>query len=385
MSNTSLEVQLLERKNEFLGQFGEYRTFTNARGQTIATYLWPAWGSSGINQTPRAVVHLLHGHGAYACYDWLKFSRGPKSLGLYADSWVEVLNKAGYSVVAIDVHGAGRSEGLRCYTESFDHYVDEVEQSIKLASTFNVPGFPPIATAGGGPQPGAVPRYLLGGSMGGCLATVLSVRFPDLISGLILLAPMLSLEKLSQKGLNRYLRLLAPIVSALVPKLAIVKVSRNSLYPELQEVYDQDPNCWHGNTRARNGYEYIRTTHMLMNGGLEKVTCPFLVFHGLQDDMVDPDGSRALYARAKSVDKTLKLLDHMWHVLCKEPGHSGLLADTIAWLDERTAKTGAGPSPNTTLLTTLKNESVAQLDALAKARPELIAFFSKAKTVTKAV
>jgi hypothetical protein len=35
----------------------------------------------------------------------------------------------------------------------------------------------------------------------------------------------------------------------------------------------------------------------------------------------DIDGSKALHARAASQDKSLHLMDGMWHVLTKEPGN----------------------------------------------------------------
>ncbi len=46
----------------------------------------------------------------------------------YSKSWVEVLNKAGFSVCGIDQQGCGFSEGLECYVERFHYYVDDVLQ-----------------------------------------------------------------------------------------------------------------------------------------------------------------------------------------------------------------------------------------------------------------
>lgn len=49
---------------------------------------------------------------------------------LYEGSWVQALNRAGYSVAGADLSGHGRSEPFeedeRCYCENFDFYVSEV-------------------------------------------------------------------------------------------------------------------------------------------------------------------------------------------------------------------------------------------------------------------
>lgn len=52
--------------------------------------------------------------------------------------------------------------------------------------------------------------------------------------------------------------------------------------------------------------------------------------------MCDPDGSKALYLRAASADKTLRLVNSMWHMLVKEPGNEDVLAEIVEWLQART-------------------------------------------------
>ena len=52
----------------------------------------------------------------------------PGSPAKYRNSWVEKLNQEGFSVCGIDQQGCGFSEGLECYVERFDHYVDDVLQ-----------------------------------------------------------------------------------------------------------------------------------------------------------------------------------------------------------------------------------------------------------------
>ena len=46
-------------------------------------------------------------------------------------------------------------------------------------------------------------------------------------------------------------RPLAGIVSRLMPMMAVASVNKNTLYPELQQEFDEDPLNFPGNVRAR--------------------------------------------------------------------------------------------------------------------------------------
>lgn len=55
---------------------------------------------------------------------------------IYSDSWVERYNKKGISVCALDNQSHGRSEGaqgLRCYAENFQDFVDDVVDFARYA------------------------------------------------------------------------------------------------------------------------------------------------------------------------------------------------------------------------------------------------------------
>lgn len=67
---------------------------------------------------------------------------------------------------------------------------------------------------------------------------------------------------------------------------------------------------------------------------------PFFVLHGEADTVTDPEISKALYEKASTRDKTLKLYPGMWHALTSgEPDCNVdlVFADIITWLDLRTA------------------------------------------------
>lgn len=72
-----------------------------------------------------------------------------------------------------------------------------------------------------------------------------------------------------------------------------------------------------------------------------QVTFPFFVLHGEADTVTDPDVSRALYERASSEDKTMKLYPGMWHGLTSgEPDRNidVVFTDIVTWLNDRTGR-----------------------------------------------
>jgi len=241
------------------------------------------------------------------------------------------MNQAGFSVCGIDQQGAGRSEGLRCYCESFDDYVENTATLVRMCTEMGVPKFPSDSA-----------RFLLGASLGGCTAIFTALKTDVKLDGVILMAPMLSLEKLATKGLNPYLKPLATLVSSVAPTLQCAKAEKNSKFPDVQEAFEKDPNNYHGMTRARNATEYLRVTSWLMRH-LDSIEFPFVVYHSEGDTMCDCDGSKELYAQAASADKTLKLVNQFWHVLTKEPGNLELLQEMLDWAAARCLKAPATP------------------------------------------
>jgi acylglycerol lipase len=77
---------------------------------------------------------------------------------------------------------------------------------------------------------------------------------------------------------------------------------------------------------------------MYVEDSLSQVKLPFLVLHGEADTVTDPEVSRALYERAASTDKAMKLYPGMWHGLTAgEPDENveAIFSDIIMWLNAR--------------------------------------------------
>lgn len=130
-----------------------------------------------------------------------------------------------------------------------------------------------------------------------------------------------------------------------------------------------DPLVHHGNTRARNASEYIKVTEWVV-ANMSKMKFPVISFCSEKDTMCDPDGSKMLIDRSKvsyltltvlpvgacmspckgtkssfclqSTDKTLRHVNHMWHVLVAEDGNEKICAELVQWMNQRCSSKAQG-------------------------------------------
>jgi len=92
-----------------------------------------------------------------------------------------------------------------------------------------------------------------------------------------------------------------------------------------------DPLCCGDKLRARTGAEVIKTIQKLPRQ-MPGINLPILIMHGTADQITDTEGSRILYKRVSSKDKSLKLYNGFYHEIFNEPGHNQVFADIEAWL-----------------------------------------------------
>ena len=302
-----------------LGPNGFTKRWTNAQGYKLFSYFWPT-----TVDKPKGILLLLHGHGVNVVFEFLK-SSGVGVERKYAGSWIEELNKQGYSCCGVDVQSKGRSggyKGLKNYFNSFDDVVDD-----DFAFIDKLPDL------GGEAFSSDLPLFPFGVSMGGARTACLLLRNEKRFKGALLYAPMLSLERVSKQGLNPYLKPLISLINAIGPHWRLAKASKNTVFPDLQDEFDNDFFCDQSMARVRVASEYLRVTNNIMQN-LDKITIPFVTFHADGDTMVDPEGSRQLVAKASSKIKRYENCPNSWHILINEPGNEVSLQKTIAFLEE---------------------------------------------------
>lgn len=242
--------------------------------------------------TPRAVIVLVHGISEHT--------------GRYEHVGAQ-FSAANFHTIAFDHRGHGGSAGPRTYVDSFDDFLDDVEDHLATARKTNLP------------------VVLIGHSMGGLICTAYAVSErpqPDL---LVLSAPALNAE------IPKWQRVLAPRLSQLAPKLFVPSPSNTEVLsrdPDVQQGFENDPLIKSGAT-ARLGAEML-TTMERVTDQLDRISVPTLVMHGRADALVPASASVGL-ADVAGVER--REYPDLRHEIFNEPEGPALLAEVIDWID----------------------------------------------------
>ncbi|KAJ3691812.1 hypothetical protein LUZ61_020976 [Rhynchospora tenuis] len=278
----------------------------SSRGVQLFTCRWLP-----LSSAPKALVFLCHGYG-------MECSNFMRACGV-------TLATAGYGVYGMDYEGHGRSMGARCYIRKFDHIVADCDQFFKSICDKE--------------ENRRKSRFLYGESMGGAVTLLLHRRDPTFWDGAVLVAPMC---KISEKVKpHPVVVTLLTQVEEIIPKWKIVPTKDviDSAFkdPIKREKIRSNKLIYQDKPRLKTALELLRTS-LDLEDSLSEVKLPFFVLHGEADTVTDPEVSRALYERASSSDKTMKLYPGMWHGLTAgEPDDNveAVFADIITWLNQR--------------------------------------------------
>jgi acylglycerol lipase len=257
---------------------------------------------------PRAAIAIVHGYAEHSGrYDWTG----------------RQLAARGYAVYACDLRGHGRSDGERVFVRSFNEYLDDVSALLDQVRER---------------QPG-VPVFLLGHSMGGCIAALLLVtRRPRLEGVLLSGAVLIPARGIRAALMGRVIQLLARIAPRRnMRALDARAVSRD---PGVVAAYASDPLVHHGGMPFSTLAALVRATKAIEHRAAQ-VTTPMLIMHGSGDVLVSPRGSEWLYETVSSPDKLLRVYNGLHHEILNEPEREQVLGDIAAWLDARTKPAAA--------------------------------------------
>ncbi len=132
------------------------------------------------------------------------------------------------------------------------------------------------------------------------------------------------------------LRHLAAFFSVVWPRLRLGSHGIPQYFPrsKIVEDFKNDPLVFHGRFPLRTGTEILRAAGQVQQR-LEEINLPLLVMHGTGDIVADPEGSRLIYTRASSADKTLRLYNGMYHEIFSELQREQVVNDLLAWLNAR--------------------------------------------------
>jgi acylglycerol lipase len=266
------------------------KSFHSSNGLKIAFRQWH------VNGPAKAVVAIVPGFNAHSgYYQWV----------------ADQLTADGISVFAVDLRGRGESEGERFFVESFDDYVEDVDNLVKTARSTD-PG---------------VPLFLFGHSAGGVIASLYAMDHKADLTGLIcestaseLPAPDAALAII--RGLSH-----------LLPHQHTLRLNNADFSRDREAVtrMDEDP-------LIASEAQPMQTLAALARAGqrlkqeFALLSMPLLILHGNEDHAAKMSGSVHFYENAGATDKTLKLYDGGFHDLLNDIDRDRVMADVLDWI-----------------------------------------------------
>ena len=266
-------------------------------GLDLHAVAWPP------DAQPKAVVCLIHGLGDHC--------------GRYAHI-ARAFNQAGYSVLAFDLRGHGKSGGPRGHSPSSEAFLDDIDRLLAEAER-RYPG---------------KPRFLYGHSLGGLLVLYSALRHNPQITGLIATGAGLHTPLIEQKLKVAFAKTMASVLptmtlpTGLDPRLL-------SHDPQVVQDYLNDPLVHYKASLAMASHT-IRTIHWTIEHATE-MKRPLLLMHGTADQLTYSSGSQE-FARRVPSNCTLRLWDGLYHEIHNEPEKEQVFGEMIRWMDNELAR-----------------------------------------------
>jgi alpha-beta hydrolase superfamily lysophospholipase len=253
---------------------------------------------------------MIHGEGEFIAGSGLKLfvqkwapSQGSKAviaivhgIGEHSSRYMNMVNyfiPLGYTIYAYDLRGHGRSQGKRGHIMHWEEFRSDLFKFLQfIKSNYQ-----------------DLPLFLFGHSLGGLIVLDYCIHQPEGIRAVIASSPALS-----EPGVPRFLIFLSKILSRIWPVLTIktkLDVTALSRDPAVIENYSIDPLV-HNLASVRLGTEFstIRELTLLMAAGFKP---PLLIYHGLSDRIVPPEGTKIFYNAIRQPDKELRLFEGGYH------------------------------------------------------------------------
>ena len=296
---------LVNHRNEYtMTDTADSNNLVSIRGTKCYFHKWEV-------ASPKALVVVFHGIGAHGAYPTVRYA-------------AEFLSEAGYTVVAFDFPGHGRSEGLKGYLKSADDLVENGVAMVDHARSL----YPDL------------PLVLCGSSMGGAICLLVSDKLRqrtgnnDGMPSVILLAPMLKLNvsSLERTGLQA-LNYLVP-TSQLIPRK---KASGQYRDEEKRKECDNDSFSSPPGTAMRVGTALTCVdTALNVAEAFASIENPYLLLIADEDTVVDSEGSEIFHRTSASQDKTKYNYPALHGLLCEpSPLYEKIKTDILDWLAKR--------------------------------------------------
>lgn len=234
-------------------------------------------------ENAKAVIVMVHGaaehHGRYR---WL----------------IEMWRSVDFHVIMGDLPGQGLSTRKRGHIESFDEYIEEVENWVKEAENYHLPIF------------------LLGHSMGG-LVVIRTMQEKNLsVKAIILSSPCLAITESPPVALEWITKGLNYLFPAILfdSKLSVQMATRNK---EVQEL-DANDTLYVTKVSVRWYRELVKAMRLASRNISKIPDIPILLMQAGDDKIVDKTVVREWFDKLNVSDKTYKEWQGLYHEIFNE-------------------------------------------------------------------
>jgi acylglycerol lipase len=252
-----------------------------------------------------AAVFFLHGMSEHS--------------GMYRHV-IQALGGAGFAVLAPDQRGRGRSVDGR-WRRGDLHAAARVLadlDELRAARAADLDG---------------LPVFVVAVSMGAIIAQRWALERQDGLAGMVLVGPPFGAPAGTSPGMAALSGLLAAAAPRLPlrPAPAVSDISRERGF---QDEMEADPHCYHGPLRARAARELLASL-LLIERRVGELRLPLLVQYGTGDRIVSAREVQELHRRWAGADKTLTVLDGLYHDVLNEPERMKALGEITGWIGAR--------------------------------------------------
>jgi alpha-beta hydrolase superfamily lysophospholipase len=270
------------------------------KGYRKLNLYYQSWHPQGDSQ---AIVILIHGLGSHSSM----FS-----------NVVQRLVSAGYAVYGLDLRGHGRSPGQRGHINTWTEFREDLAAFLNLIAA----------------QKPNCPRFLVGHSLGSLIVLEYALRLPEILQGVVAIAP-----PIGQIGVSPVKLILGRTLSRILPRFTLntgfdhATISRD---PNVLATVAQD-TLLHSKGSARFATEFLTTVKWIQSHGTD-LRLPLLILHGGSDQIALPEGSRSFFQQIVFPDKERREYPESRHALHSDLNYQEVLNDLEDWLARHQVK-----------------------------------------------
>lgn len=249
----------------------------------------------------KGVVCLVHGQGEHC--------------GRFKHV-TSALNLSGYSVVAFDLRGHGKSSGKRGHIRGYDKFLDDIDMIIDKSKEL----YP------------NKPCFLYGHSLGGNLVLNYALRRKQKLSGVISTSPWLTLS-FKPAAIKVWLAIILDKIFPSFSQSSGLEKEALSHDAKIIEAYTSDPLV-HSIVSARLFLSVYKSGIWAIEHANE-FSVPLLLMHG-SEDRITSSAASSEFAEQIKENCTFKLWEGLFHELHNEYQKGEVIGYIINWLDSLT-------------------------------------------------